>query len=257
MTTTPKNAEHLTGIAASMLNGKFVTHTPHESIEAIVVPIESADLDNPFSAELIIPDWSGEAWLATFRDRSWPQEWDRYFEPTCGFLLFLRINSEQTTSPLDWLASWELLQMLSRPADADPRVPTQVILVDWIQFILAAAARVRKSPLPPRVGVVITAWDLAPCEFTELGPDAYLAKEMPLLSQFLLANTDRLQSRVFGVSSSGGNLDDTNYQTAYFDNDPRMAGFVVSGTPPRRTSDPTVPLRWALAIDDHPAREVM
>lgn len=256
MPTNPNNAEHLTGIATCMLGGKFVTHTPHESIEAIVAPIESTDPASPFSADLVVPDWSGEAWLATFRDRAWPQEWDRYFESSCGFLLFVRINSEQTTCPLDWVGSWELLQMPTPPADTEHKIPTQVMMVDWIQFIMAASARVRKTPLPPRIGVLISAWDFAPREFIERGPDAYLAKEMPLLSQFLLANSDRVQARVFGISSSGGNLDDTAYHDAYLAKDPRAAGYVVSGAPPQQSPDPTVPLRWALGIDDSPLRGV-
>jgi hypothetical protein len=52
--------------------------------------------------------------------------------------------------------------------------------------------------------VVISAWDLV--ESGGQTPSQWLSKELPLLDQFLRANSDRFKTQLVGVSAQGGDL---------------------------------------------------
>ncbi len=81
-----------------------------------------------------------------------------------------------------------------------PDVPQQVQLVELLQFLQRPpfARRCR------RLGVIVSAWDvvLEP----KPAPDEWLAREMPLLHQFLMNNPESFCARVYGVSAQGGDV---------------------------------------------------
>jgi hypothetical protein len=79
-------------------------------------------------------------------------------------------------------------------------VPEQVRLVDLLQFLQQPpfARRLR------RVAVSVSAWDVIP--EPKPSPHAWLARELPLLHQFLECNPDSFEFRVYGISAQGGDV---------------------------------------------------
>lgn len=82
-------------------------------------------------------------------------------------------------------------------------MPPQVQLVELLQFMQSPPFNLGVR----RVAVVISAWDLV--GNPQPTPDVWLEREMPLLSQFLHANRDAFDFRVYGISALGGDIQDT------------------------------------------------
>jgi hypothetical protein len=121
-------------------------------------------------------------------------------------------------------------------------VPTQVKLVDLLQIVDMA----RSSRGVIRLALIASAWDVVP---EELGPPrTWLHKELPLLEQFLLANSNRFATEVFGVSAQGGDLTrDSASLLSTTNAEERVT--VVCGTAAAASHDITLPLSWALRVD--------
>jgi Double-GTPase 1 len=161
--------------------------------------------------DLSIPDISGEMYeVVQWGQRECPVDYADLAKSSSGALLFLHpdatietdsiVQVDQAISGLFDGPSDALGTGTERPEPWDPRrTPTQVKLVELLQFFLSHARH------RIRLGVVISAWDRVTEQPTT--PDAWLRKCVPLLHQFLLANDDRIEHRVYGVSAQGGPLE--------------------------------------------------
>ncbi len=165
--------------------------------------------------ELTIPDLSGEAFELQLRERRWSTEFDALVNNTNGVLLFVHPDAIRAGRRIDFA---QKLQSQLRPsggaqptmqssAQAIPvpwshdQMPTQVQLVELIQFVAERC----KSRDRLRVAVIISAWDLV--ESIVADPEEVVRKQMPLLWQFLYANTDSISHIVVGVSAQGGDIE--------------------------------------------------
>ena len=79
-------------------------------------------------------------------------------------------------------------------------MPEQVRIVELLQFLQRKPFLRRHR----RLAILVSAWDLI--ADAQLTPDEWLQREMPLLYQFLLANTSTCSVRVYGISAQGGDL---------------------------------------------------
>ena len=112
------------------------------------------------------------------------------------------------------------------------------MLVDLLQLLCGHIEKERF-----RLAVIVSAWDLV---LSQELPIEWLAKELPLLNQFLINAHCRLDFRVYGVSAQGGQLpDDVDRLTAYSKASDRIQ-VVLDGLP---SHDITAPIRWALNVD--------
>ena len=127
--------------------------------------------------------------------------------------------------------------------------PTQVVLVEWLQFLRQVYTAKVGYNYRPRIGIVVSAWDLVPNDQQAEGPSKYLDANFPLLAQFIESNRDRFDIQCFGVSVTGGDLDNMpGYKQQYIDGNPQNAGFVlheINGKP-EQVTDHTLPVAWAL-----------
>ncbi len=254
----PAELEYLKTGADKILSGEFAPHTPHEVFNRSVIPVKDANGTETFRGDLVVPDCSGEQWLNIYRKREWSEDWENIISDLCGCLLFVRIDSDETISPLDWVSCEK---RLGSPANlpealgkegADADTPTQVVMVDWLQCIRRAFTDRVAGSFRPRIGVVITAWDLVQHEQQYSDPTNYLKPEFPLLWQFMLTNTDRFDFATFGVSIVGGNLKDkAGFRKDYLNSDPLKAGYVVHSVKGvvNKSGDLTLPVAWALGLE--------
>jgi hypothetical protein len=239
----PLELDYLHEGASSLLSGEFA---PHTTIDAPPLPVEIplAFVGSHTPSQLTVPDVSGEVWDAVYEKREWPVAWDAYVEQGCGFVLFIRAGSPHNVKPLDWLTC-ERLYKTHGAVRGDPRVPTQVMLVDWVQTLRTLITNETTARHAPRLSVVVTAWDTVD---KELGPTDYLNAEFPLFGQFLSAGLHGFDARVFGVSIAGGDLDNATFRAQFLGGNPTKHGYctVQQGRRTEQSKDVLLPLYWAL-----------
>jgi hypothetical protein len=100
----------------------------------------------------------------------------------------------------------------------------------------------------PRVGVVISCWDCLPQEDQIASPEQYLRDNLPLFWQFLKARESEMDVRIFGLSSTSGDLGDSTFKDQFLRR-PHEFGFVLSVGEDgvvTRSNDLAEPIRWAL-----------
>ena len=212
----PIAREHLEGLRKRWLRVEGEGRTPSASpiINDLRLRIDGG---KKFLA-LRWPDLSGEYFDVMVRKRTLNGEVAEILDDATAIIIFVHpdtVNQQPRISEVDRLASvlepvsFEQAQtqtgsdtLESEQKDWDPMmVPGQVLVVDLIQLLL-----ISRSIQPiNKVSIVMSAWDLVCATFDS--PKAYMEKQLPLLNQFLDANCDRVEFRVFGVSALGGDLE--------------------------------------------------
>jgi hypothetical protein len=228
--------------ASRLFSGEFAPHTSIDAPSTVEIPIA---FDGPGAgSRLTVPDVSGEVWDDVYQKREWPVAWDAYIAHQCGFVLFIRSASGHNVKALDWLTC-ERLHKKHGAVRGDTRVPTQVMLVDWLQTLRTLSSQQSTTSHVPRLSIVVTAWDTVA---SEVGPTDYLNQEFPLFGQFLSAGLHGFDARVFGISIAGGDLNDPQFRAQFLAGGPTKDGYCVvqQGRGAKRSKDVLLPLYWAL-----------
>ena len=243
---------YLHQIAADWQACSQVQRTKVESEELVVLSLASGDTE----FELTVPDLSGEAFEQQLVDRKIAVGHNKNIQRATGFVLFVhpRVKdgtrltySRQLCAVLDGAPIQPALARgaggNAPPSSIEPwsieKLPTQVALVELLQFALESAAR------RVRVAVVISAWDLVEKASFTGTPQEFLSREMPLLRQFLDSNNDRLEHTVFGVSAQGGDITVDEQKKALLDLADALKRIkVLHGT--EASQDITKPIAWLL-----------
>jgi len=179
---------------------------PRTSIAAEVsVSIHVHELVTGHRAILTFPDLSGESFERQLATRCCPAAYIESFNGCGGIMLFVTADR-----PHDGMTILDLAPILNgfeesgrslRGSEWGPQlVPEQVQLVELLQFLQQPPFEIRKR----RVVVLVSAWDLM--VGSQCAPAQWLARELPLLHQFLVTNSDSFESRIYGVSAQGGDV---------------------------------------------------
>ncbi len=241
----PSDIQYVEDLLAHLLQGEFAPRTEPDSDNATrEFSISVAPVGSDAVVDLVVPDVSGELWRDAVDTTELPAEWMEQLRQSAGALLFIRVHSKLNVEPLNWVTSYKLL---SHGADTQnvevPGMPTQVVLCELLRFLeFALGADVDQTP---RVGIVISAWDLLDSETAAAGPAAHLRSEFPLFAGRLTDTS--LEVRTFGVSILGGDLADQEFRSSYLKSDPATAGYVVYDAPTglvERSNDVAFPVTW-------------
>lgn len=253
----PPQIDYIESGARSLLAGRFAERTPRGSFNKVELPFRVGT--EGVSGVLVLPDVSGEDCSRVYLERKWGKDWESCISECVGCLVFLREGA--LVDPLSWIDVQPLLAIgpvlpvgdvaMEQIAGRDSTVPTQTLLVEWLQFLRHAFDEKKEVAFVPRVGLVVAAWDLLGEEIREDGPASYVAKHAPLLNQYIAVNESRMVTRVFGASVVGGDLDvDAEFRDKFLMHDPNESGYVVfEGGDDRKiheSSDITIPLAWVL-----------
>lgn len=226
--------------------------TPIKSPGTVEVTLRDAEGSE---ARLEIPDLSGELFQEHWKSRHWEPEFDRDIQAADGLLLMASTLTKGVLMLRDLNAltaaageeedaeTGEEVPDVGENGDGqepkwDPsKSPDQVQLVEHLQFVA-----LRRSGRPLPVALMLGAWDQVRAAGLELSPEEWLAKELPLLDQYLKANRDLFPSAVYGVSAQGGDLEKDREKLLSMAPIERLE--VVEGT--RSSRDLTVPLAWVV-----------
>lgn len=238
---------YLNQITADWRACSQVQRTKLEPEELVVLRLEGA-AGGAF--DLTIPDLSGEAFEQQLVDRKMSMSHDELVQQATGLVLFVHPHvkegpqltySRQLQATIDG-ASHGGVGADGSGSGIEPwsveKLPTQVKLVELLQFVL------ERAPRNVRVAVVLSAWDLVESRAT-LAPHDYLTREMPLLRQFLDSNSDLLEYAVFGVSAQGGDITVAKEKQALLELDDALKRIKVRHSDDT-SKDITKPIAWLL-----------
>lgn len=253
----PEDVEYLNEGAQALLSGEFVPRTSREVHAHNLIPIRTSPGPSDFRGRLVIPDCSGEEWLLIHRTREWSDRWEQAIPSLLGCLLFVRAGSDEIHAPLDWVncmsyfGTLENLPDTIESADGGFQMPTQAVLIDWLQCLRSAVTAYGAGSRRLRVGVMVAAWDRVPKDQRD-DPRAYVAANFPMFDHFVLSNTDRFAVECFGVSVVGDDLEHApGFRAEFLRGSPTHAGYVIHslGKSPVIAGDHTIPLAWAMGLD--------
>lgn len=199
---------YLNSIVASWRRCEEVPRTPLGVETSVTIHVHE-----PSSGQKIVlgfPDLSGESFEGQFSSRSCRPDYVEGYTAPGGILLF--VNADRAN---DGMTLLDLGPVLTDPEEGDleesgdgeqqtewlpEMVPEQVRLVDLLQFLQQRPFQRRQR----RLAVVISAWDVV--TEPKPSPEAWLARELPFLHQFLTNNPDSFECQIYGVSAQGGDV---------------------------------------------------
>ena len=167
---------------------------------------------------LVIPDLSGEHYRRLVEERYISKMIYDRLQKADTILFFINTETMENEERLDCneASTASLIeQSMKKIEEQDneklpmkkipmPEKATQSQVVDLIQILLGL---VKKKI---RVKFVISAWDRVEKKISEedLIPEDYLKGQLPLLYQYIISNSDKLEYEVFGVSAQGAEYAD-------------------------------------------------
>lgn len=214
----PKDEEYLRKISASLLTGEFPPRTPQSESAHCDIPLHTHNGQN---AQLIVPDLSGEVWQTLYERREWPANFENLINENCTCLIFLRAT--EFVELVDWITA-DYQESSAERGGVESSVPTEIIVVDWLQMLKTAYSRSVGSSHRPRIGLVFSVWDELPTKYQE-SPLQYLKSDFKMLNQFVENNSDRYSFGLFALSATGGDLQRDAFKKEFVAN-PTSHGYV-------------------------------
>lgn len=214
----PEELAPLDALARPLLRGQYPPRTHSANAGTILAPLRLGGAE-PRDFSLEIADFDGEEVRQIFdkRDIGWTPAWAARARVDLGWMVFVRpkrvarvLSLRLGAAPADPDSTRAMFPDLA-PEDASVRgapAPTELPLIEVLQF-LRAARGLRPGVKPPeRLSVVLTCWDELAPGLRDRSPDEVFEHAAPLLHDFTYGNFDPARVRVFGVSATGGNLED-------------------------------------------------
>jgi hypothetical protein len=243
----PRDITHVEETIAHLFGGRFAPRSGlPEGRRDFRVAVDAAGGDN--STRIIIPDISGELWQKAVLLSEISADWMEELHRASGAMLFVRAHSDLNQDPLDWVTSRKLLGQIGDDEDRDA-LPTQVMLCELVRFLELSLA-LRPDGGPPRLAIVVTAWDLLDVEAAAKGPEQFLEANFPLFAG-RISDLTQLDVQVFALSVVGGDIGrDPDYRAAFLDRPFEQHGWVIVKNPETaewtRQSDVTLPVAWVI-----------
>jgi hypothetical protein len=249
----PDNIEYVENALRHVLQGSFAPRSNKnigESRSDVLITVTEAGVSDGSSHDLLVPDVTGELWKKAVETLEIPAQWMQDLQGASGAMLFVRVLSDEIVAPLDWITARGVLRgTLVLPKEKEG-LPTQVELCELLRF-LELSLKPHSDGSPPRVAIIVTAYDLLDSEKAALGPSRYLEQEYPLFAG-RLRDANTLSIRTFGASVVGGDLGvDEEFRNRFLDGDMSTFGFIVAeqNGAIEKVLDVTRPLAWLVRGD--------
>jgi len=234
------NEKHLNKLEADWLDCKQVQRT--KTATEGWVEFRVKDRKSGTHSTLSIPDLRGEAFEQPACNGLCQKDVYDAVTAADGILLFTNADREDDTLMIS-----EFSDILLEYDKSDPPTPIKPFKTDEmpeevkiVEFLQVANRRPQR-PRRRKIAVIVSAWDVvaeAPA------PSTWLEANRPMLAQFLAANADLWNARVYGISAQGGKLPDRKRELAKIKQPSERIRVVGHGA---GTHDLSAPLQWLMA----------
>lgn len=200
--------KYLNDIRDAWVAYKPVPHTQVDTEKIVSMFLRNQDTAQ--TTTLSFPDLSGEAFRLQWTKREMSRSYAQRLHDSTGALLFIHPSRIAKPHRIDEVEEASSLVSKAMPSGApsggsasdlkswDPeKSPTQIQLIELLQFI--ASRENLKTPF--RLAIVISAFDLAAA--TQLTAADLLSRELPMLKQYLDANSHIFECTCYGISAQG------------------------------------------------------
>jgi hypothetical protein len=251
--TPPDNIKYVEDALGHVLQGSFAPRSSKnigESRSDVRITVTAASVTDVSSTDLLVPDVTGELWKKAVETLEMPARWMEDLQESSGAMLFVRVLSDEIVAPLDWITARGVLRGTLKLPEEKEGLPTQVVLCELLRF-LEVSLKSHPDGSPPRVAIIVTAYDLLDDDRAALGPTRYLEREYPLFAGRLL-DAQSLSIKTFGASIVGGDLGiDEEFRNKFLDGDMSTFGFIVveQAGAIKTILDITRPLAWLVRGD--------
>jgi len=193
---------YLNAIVESWRRCDEVPRTSRAMIPDITMHLKHKQTGQPVA--LAFQDLSGESFEDQLASRRCSQNYVDLHSRAGGILLFINVDRGQdgmTMHDIGPAIAGDDASLTSDAREWSPDVvPEQVKLVELLQCLQRAPFYRRRR----RLVVALSAWDVIPQGGPS--PTEWLAREMPLLDQFIRANRQSFEARIYGISAQGGDF---------------------------------------------------
>jgi hypothetical protein len=201
--------------------------------------------------DVLVPDVTGELWKRAVETFEIPEDWLRDLKHASGAMLFVRVNSDEIVQPIDWITARQVLRNpdFEIPAN-EAGIPTQVQLSELLRF-LEISLTDHADGSPPRVAIIVTAFDIVDEATRGRGAYDYLNRQYPLFAG-KIENCERLRIKVFGASAVSGDLKlDDDFKQEFLAGNLAEFGYIVEERDGavHVVKDVSVPLAWLVKGD--------
>lgn len=242
----PENISYVEDALNHLLQGEFAPRTRAAGISGkIKIPLKTRLMEGNGTFELVVPDVMGEIWEKAVLTKKLSHEIYEVLADACGALLFVRAVSALNVTPLDWVATKNLLEFSGKHDESSGKIPTQVQLCELLKMLEHTW---NDSQSVRRVGIIATAWDRLPEDLAKNVPYEYINSTFPLFAG-KIQNPTNMEIRVFGISIVGGDLTiDSKFKENFLDQQLIDTGYLVKETPTgfEESKDITYALDWVL-----------
>lgn len=231
------NREYINSLTEGWLSYKTLPRTTQWTPQIISMKLKEHGQENPI--EIVFPDVSGESFESQWRDRKMEKRYAEFVREANGILLFLHPEKINKPKSIDLLN--DMTGIDSNVTDVENSkpwtpedAPTQVILVDLLQFVLSLTIFQRI-----KLAIIISAWDSL-YSINQI-PSQWFEKNLPLLYQYLQANSSLFCTKIFGVSAQGGDLEKDKIKLKQIDKPSERIKVIEEH---QENHDITIPIRW-------------
>jgi hypothetical protein len=240
---TSGDMRYLNEIKNIWLRCEQVPRTLTSSEDMVEILVRESETDNSMALQL--PDFSGETFQAMFADRQCDKRFLEILNQSDGILFFInadRTNDTMAVADHDFPEDGGAAETdadatgFEGLTDFDPRlVAEQTRIIDTLQILHVSPFQT----VHRRLVIAISAWDVVSSD--GCSPEEWVARDMPMLSQYLANNDDVYEVRFCGMSAQGGNFDSETRDKLLAMNPADRVQCVWGG---QFSSDITQPLMW-------------
>ena len=197
---------YVQALAEQVTRAEEVPRTAIDADDQLAVALR---FDPGATADLVIPDTSGESLRLLFEERVWYPRLRNTCEEATAILLFLHPERVRVPQPLAVLSAAvgegheEEAPRARVPFYAREHASTAAELIEVFENVADAC----RSRWPMRLAVVVSAWDTVD-DVSAPTPYTWMETRLPGLLSTIESNPQIAELGVFGVSAQGGPLVD-------------------------------------------------
>lgn len=152
----------------------------------------------------------------------------------------------------DGIAAEEVPPPRQRKAHEPVNVPTVLGLIELLQYLreLRGLSPGERPPVGDyRIGILLPSWDELAPEWQQKRPQDYLVEHAPVLLDYLWSNHHLDDVFYFGLSATGGDLNQPEHKQPYIRDPQGYVRFAKTNGGLAEADDLSLPILWALFGD--------